>query len=150
MKKLLVLICMVSLCMVGFSQTKMKKSEFLINPHMLESYSQAQIDQMYAEDFAQLFTLNFYMTNYAVVAGKLPGDNHIEMQTIDKYAHTGVVTNEEEIIRTGFVNPNLYDFKQDPYRSTVYPLRTPGYYIIIPSKTYYDEVLRANLETFED
>ena len=74
MKKLLVLICMVSLCMVGFSQTKMKKSEFLINPHMLESYSQAQIDQMYAEDFAQLFTLNFYMTNYAVVAGKLPGD----------------------------------------------------------------------------
>lgn len=148
MKKIFVLICVLSLCMVGFSQTRMQKSDFQINPHMLETYTQAQIDQMYANDFAQLFTLNFYMTNYACVAGKLPGDNHIEMKSPDNYAHAGVVTNEEEIIRTGFINPNLYDFQQDNYRSTVYPLKTPGYYIIIPPKNQYDRVLQANLEQY--
>lgn len=148
MKKIFVMILALSLCMVGFGQATMKKSDFQINPHMLETYTQAQIDRMYAEDFAQLFTLNFYMTNYACVAGKLPGDNHIEMQSPDKYAHPGVVTNEEEIIRTGFINPNLYDFKQDNFRHTVYPLRTKGYYIIVLPKNYYDEVLRANLEQY--
>ena len=148
MKKVFVLICMLCFCMVGFSQAKMQKSEFQMNPHMLETYSQAQIDQLYANDFAKLFSLNFYMTNYACVAAKLPGDNHIEMQSPDKYAHQGVVTNEEKIIRTGFINPNLYDFKQDDFRHTVYPLRTQGYYIIIPPKNQYERVLQANLELY--
>ena len=116
---------------------------------MLEVYSQAEIDQMYANDFARLFTLNFEMTNFACVAGKLPGDNHIEMQTLDNYAHAGVVTDEAEIIRTGYINPHLYDFKQDNFRSTVYPLRTSGYYIIIPPKNQYDRVLQANLEQYD-
>jgi len=148
MKKVFVLICVLSLCMVGFSQAKMNKSDFQINPHMLESYTQAEIDQMYANDFALLFTLNFEMSNYACVAGKLPGDNHIQMQSPDRYAHAGVVTDEAEIIRTGFINPKLYDFKQDASRSTVYPLRTQGYYIIIPPKNQYDRVLQANLEQY--
>ena len=148
MKRVFILICVLSLGMAGFSQARMQKSEFVLNPHMLETYTQAQIDRMYAEDFAQLFTLNFYMTNYACVAAKLPGDNHIEMQSPDKYAHPGVVTNEEEIIRTGFINPNLYDFKQDNFRHTVYPLRTKGYYVIIPPKNQYERALQANLEEY--
>lgn len=145
MKKTVMFCFILGLVLTGFCQKQ--KSEFVLNDRMYQVFTQAEIDQMYANDFAKLFCLNYKMTNFAKVAGKsVEGANVLGY--IEQYAKTGVRVNEAEMIRTGAINPFDYDLPQDDTKVNAIRLHTPGYYVLVLPKFRYEEEERANLQQY--
>jgi len=146
MKKITLVLLAIICATIGYAQRSVQ--DFVLNERMLEQFSQSEIQQMKQNDFARLFKLNFKMTNYAMVAAKLTDENYKIMGSVQQFAKPGVSTNEAEIIRTGFINPFLYDFPQDDYRVNVFTFGTEGYYVLVIPKSWYDERETAQLKQY--
>lgn len=145
MKKTVLICFFLGLVLAGFSQKQ--KSEFVLNDRMYTVFSKAEIDRMYDSDFAQLFRLNYKMTNFAKVAGKgVEGANVLGY--IEQYAKKGVNVNEAEMIRTGAVNPFDFDLPQDENNINAIRLHTPGYYVLVLPKSRYEAEEQANLQQY--
>ncbi len=147
MKKIILTVLMTAFVFASFAQRSKPKSDFVLNQRMYEQFSPQEIEDMYNNDFARLFSLNFRLTNMVRVATKYDGDVNM-LQSLETYAKQGVTPDEAEIIRSGFINYTSYDFPQDETRTNVVPLRTPGYYILILSKSAYDAAESANLKEY--
>ncbi|MCQ2283602.1 MAG: hypothetical protein MJZ57_01730 [Bacteroidales bacterium] len=145
MKKFILSLMAICCVVVGYSQKR--TSDFELNPKMYEQFTQAEINQMMQTDFAQLFKLNYKMTNYALMTTKLPDSNYQMLGGVQKYANPGVVTNESEIASTGFINPFLYSLPQDAYRVNVFTLSNGCYIMVLPKNTY-EEREQAQLSQY--
>ncbi len=148
MKKIVLFCFVLGFFLTGYSQYLKPKSEFVLNDRMHEILSQKEIDDLYAQDFAQLFKMNFKMTNYARVAGKSV-ENGEFLGYIEEYANPGVVVDEARIIRDGSLNPYDFSFPQDEYKTNVIRLHTSGYYVVILSRRDYTIMEQSNLQQFK-
>lgn len=145
MKKTILLCFVLGMMLTGFCQKP--KSDLVLDKKMYDLYSQAEIDKMYEMDFAQLFRTNYKMCNFAVVNTKYSEDANV-LSYLEHYAKPGVVVNEADIIRNG-VNPFDFNFPQDEARENVIRMHTPGYYLTIHPKQYFETEMEANLQKFE-
>lgn len=146
MKKIVLLFSVIFSVLACCAQYQ--KSDLKINPKLYNHYTQTEIEQMYQNDFAQLFRLNFKMNSYVMFGTKDPGGNSKTMGYLSDYAKKGVVVNEEEIIRTGQVDPFDFELPQDDSRINVFMLHRSGYYIFVASKQDYNNVVEAQLNQF--
>lgn len=146
MKKLTIFLVAITCCIACYAQRSVQ--EFVVNERMYEQFSKTEIEQMRQNDFAQLFKLNFKMNNYAMVSAKLSDENYKIMGSVQQYAKEGVVTNEEQIIRDGYLNPFLYDFPQDDFRVNVFTFSKEGYYVLVIPKIWYNERVNAQLNEY--
>ncbi len=147
MKRIFLTVLMTAFVFASFAQRSKPKSDFVLNQRMYEQFSPQDIEDMYNNDFARLFRLNYRLTNMVRVATKYDGDVNM-LQSLDTYAKQGVTPDEAEIISSGFINYNLYDFPQDETRTNVVPLSTPGFYILILPKNAYEAAEEANLKEY--
>lgn len=147
MKKTVLLIVAFCFTVGAFAQKQPK--DLVINPMLYEQFGKAQIDQYLQNNFAELFRLNFKMTNYALVTSKMMGENYQLLGFPEQYANKGVTTNENDIIEKGWINPFLYSFPQDDRKFNIFPLHQSGYYIIVAPKYEYDEKVNTQLGQFE-
>ena len=148
MKKTVLFCMLFGLVISGFSQYLKPKSEFVLDKKMYTVLSESEIDNLYDNDFAQLFRMNFKMVNFAMVSTKYE-EGAIVAGYIEEYAKPGVRVDEEQIIRSGAANPFDFTFPQDQNRVTVVKLHKPGYYITIHSKYEYDSREQASLKMFK-
>lgn len=146
MKKILLTISVIFCVLASFAQYQ--KSDLVLNQNLYKHYSNAEIEQMYQQDFAQLFRLNFKMNSFAMFAKKHPGGNTQNMGYLEKYAKPGVKVDEEEIIRTGWVDPLDFNLPQDEYRINLFTLHKEGYYIFVASRQDYNRVVEAQLNEY--
>lgn len=146
MKKIFFTISVIFCVLTGFAQYQ--KSDLILSQDLYKHYSQAEIEQMYQQDFAQLFRLNFKMNSFAMFAKKHPGGNTQNMGYLEKYAKPGVKVDEEEIIRRGWVDPLDFDLPQDESLINIFTLHKEGYYIFVASRQDYDRVVEANLNQY--
>ena len=146
MKKFL-LLAMV-FCFISGIYAQKTAEDLVVFPEMYEHFGQAQIDQYMQTDLAELIRLNYKMANYAGVAAKLADGDIQTLGNPEAYAKKGVVTDEDAIIAKGWINPFLYDFPQDEYKTNIFPLHHSGYYIIVAPKSEYDAHLNAQLRQF--
>ena len=148
MKKTVLFCMLLGLTLSGFSQYLKPKSEFVLDKNMYSVLSESQINDMYDNDFAQLFRMNFKMVNFAMVSTKYD-EGAVVAGYLEEYAKPGVRVDEEQIIRTGAVNPFNFNLPQDDRRVTVVKLHKPGYYITIHSKYEYESREQETLNTFK-
>jgi len=146
MKKI-ILFVILSICLSGVYAQK-SANDLVLHPQMVAQFGQGQINQYKQSNLAELIRLNYKMGNYACVVAKMVDGNYQMLKSPEQYANKGVVTNEDEIIKTGFINPFLYSFPQDDYRTNIFPLHHSGYYIIVAPKFMYEEKVNAQLQQF--
>lgn len=146
MKKIFLTISVIFCVLASFAQYQ--KSDMVLNQNLYKHYSQAEIEQMYQQDFAQLFRLNFRMCNYALFGAKMPAGPSQNMGFLEKYAKPGVTVDEDEIIRTGRVDPEDFNLPQDNTLVNVFPLHRSGYYVYVISKADYNQIMEANLNQY--
>ena len=147
MKKTVLFCMLLGLALSGFSQYLKPKSEFVLDKKMYAVLSESEINNMYDNDFAQLFRMNFKMVNFAMVSTKYE-EGAVVAGYLEEYAKPGVRVDEEQIIRAG-VNPFDFTFPQDQNRVTVIKLHKSGYYLTILSKYEYESREQASLKMFE-
>ncbi len=148
MKKSVLFCMLLGLTLSGFSQYLKPKSEFVLDKNMYSVLSESQINDMYDNDFDQLFRMNFKMVNFAMVSTKYD-EGAVVAGYLEEYAKPGVRVDEEQVIRTGAVNPFNFNLPQDDRRVTVVKLHKPGYYITIHSKYEYESREQETLNTFK-
>ncbi len=146
MKKIFLTFSVIFCVLASFAQYQ--KSDMVLNQNLYKHYSQAEIEQMYQQDFAQLFRLNFKMNSFAMFAKKHPGGNTQNMGYLEKYAKPGVVVDEAEIIRSGWVDPLDFDLPQDESLINIFTLHTEGCYIFVASRQDYNRVVEAQLNQY--
>jgi hypothetical protein len=146
MKKIFLTLGVIFCVLTNFAQYQ--KSDLVLNQDLYKHYSQTEIEQMYQQDFVQLFKLNFMMSNFAMFGAKHPGGNTQDMGYLEKYAKPGVTVDEAEIIRTGRIDPLDFDLPQDENRINLFTLHKAGYYIFVASRQDYNRVLEANLNQY--
>jgi len=146
MKKIILLLASI-FCILG-SYAQKTANDIVIAPQTYQQFGQSTIDQYKQNNLAELIRINYKMLNYACVTAKLTDENYQILGTVEQYANKGVVTNEDEIIKTGFINPFLYSFPQDNYKVNVFSLHHSGYYIFVIPKYVYDERVQAQLRQY--
>lgn len=146
MKKFTIFLFAMTCLIAGYAQRSVQ--DFVVNERMYTQFSKTEIEQMRQNDFVQLFKLNYKMNNYAMVSAKLTDENYKIMGSVQQYAKEGVVTNEEQIIRDGYLNPFLYDFPQDDFRVNVFTFSKDGYYVLVIPKVWYNEREKAQLNEY--
>jgi len=145
MKKTVLFCFLLGLVLTGFSQKS--KSEFVLDKKMYNMLSETEIENMYNNDFAKLFCMNFKMVNFAMLSTKYEEGSNV-IGYLEEYANPGVVVDEAQIIRDGALNPFDFTFPQELNRVNVVRLHTSGYYITIHSKYEYESREQANLKQF--
>ena len=130
-----------------FAQQK-PLDNFYPSQMIYEQLTPAQVEQMRASNPAELLRLNYTLVNSILVVEKpLDGDAH-QMGLLEKYAPKGMAYNEDEIIRSGSLNPNKWQLPQDKTRWNVFTLKRSGYYVIVPPETVFNQRLQAFLKSY--
>ena len=147
MKKTVLFCMLLGLTLSGFSQYLKPKSDFVLDKKMYSVLSESEINDMYDNDFAQLFRMNFKMANFAMLHTKCPEEANV-IGYLEQYANEGVTVDEAKIIREGSLNPFDFTFPQSANNANVVRLHTSGYYILIQSKYEYENREQAALKQF--
>lgn len=147
MKKLVLTTVVMSVMLVGFAQRQIPMSEFYPSEMIYEQLSHEQVEQMKTSNPVELLSMNYLMVNTAVVIGKPIDGNTQAMKPLDQYVPAGMSYDEEEIIRTGALNPYKWDLPQDKYRWNIFPLHRAGYYVVVAPETELDARLQAYLRS---
>ena len=148
MKKLVLTTVMMGVMLVGFAQRQIPMSEYYVAPELREELTSAKVDDLLANNPAELVRTSYTMFNYALVVGKLWDGNFQQMGTLEQYLPEGVPYLEEDIIRKGYVNPYKWNLPQDTYRYNLFKLRREGYYVVVMPKVTWEERLNAHLRQF--
>lgn len=146
MKKSILFCFLLGLVMTGFCQKP--KSDFVLDKKMYQIFSQTEIENMYDNDFAKLFRMNFKMVNFAMLSTKYE-DGADVVGYLEEYANPGVKVDEAKIIREGCLNPYDFTFPQSANKVTVVQMHTPGYCINIHSKYEYESREQASLNQYQ-
>ena len=139
---------MMGLMLIAFSQRTLPVSEYFVTPQLAEEITSAKVEDLRANDPAELIRVNYTMFNYALVTTKLWDGNFQQMGMLEDYLPKGMTYLEEDIIQKGYVNPYKWNLPQDPYRYNLFKLRRSGYYVIVLPKTTFEERLNAHLHQY--
>ena len=139
---------MMGLMLIAFSQRTLPVSEYFVTPQLAEEITSAKVEDLRANDPAELIRVNYTMFNYALVTTKLWDGNFQQMGMLEDYLPKGMTYLEEDIIQKGYVNPYKWNLPQDPYRYNLFKLRHSGYYVIVLPKTTFEERLNAHLHQY--
>lgn len=148
MKKAVLMMVMMGLVLVGFSQRQLPMSEYVVSDALYTELSASQVEQMRSDNPAELIRMNYTMVNKAVVVSKLWDGNLQQMGTLEQYLPAGMTYLEEEIIKNGMVNPYKWNLPQDDYRYNVFKLRRNGFYVVVLPKTVLEERIQAQLKSY--
>lgn len=148
MKRLLFTMMFMSVMLFGFSQRTLPMSEYYVTPQLAEEITSAKVEDLRANNPAELIRVNYTMFNYALVVEKLWDGNFQEMGMLEKYLPDGMTYLEEDIIQKGYVNPYKWNLPQDTYRYNLFKLRRSGYYVIVLPKVTFEERLNAHLHQY--
>ena len=139
-----------SLMLIGFSQQRqMPMSEYVVSDVLTEQLTPAQVEQMRANNPAELIRMNYTVLNAAVVVAKLWDGNLQQMGTLEQYLPQGMTYNEEEIIHRGSINQYQWNLPQDDNRYNVFKLRRNGFYVIVLPKTLLEERIQAQINLYK-
>jgi hypothetical protein len=139
---------MMGMMLVGFAQRTTPMSEFIVTSDLTEELGAAKVEDLRANNPAELVRTNYTMFNYAVVITKLWDGNFQQMGTLEQYLPKGMTYLEEDIIKKGYVNPYKWNLPQDTYRYNLFKLRRSGYYVVVLPKVTFEERLNANLRQY--
>ena len=148
MKKAVLMMVMMGLVLVGFSQRQLPMSEYVVSDALYTELSASQVEQMRSDNPAELIRMNYTMMNKAVVVFKLWDGNFQQMGSLEQYLPAGMTYLEEEIIQKGIVNPYKWNLPQDDYRYNVFKLRRNRAYVVVLPKTVLEERIQAQLKSY--
>jgi len=149
MKKIVLTMFMMGALLIGFAQRQLPMSEYVVSDILLSEMTEAQVEQMRANDPAGLIRMNYTMVNAAVVVNKLWDGNFQQMGALEQYLPEGMVYDEAAILKRGGVNMYKWNLPQDEYRYNVYKMRTSGFYIVVLPKTVLEERVQANIRSYQ-
>lgn len=148
MKRLLFTMMFASVMYFGYSQRILPMSEYYVTPQLAEEITSAKVEELRANNPAELLRVNYTMFNYALVVGKLWDGNFQQMGMLEEYLPEGMTYNEEEMIQKGYVNPYKWNLPQDTYRYNIFKLRRSDYYVVVMPKVTWEERLNAHLRQY--
>ena len=148
MKKTVLTMVMMGAMLISFAQQHIPMSEYYVTPQLSEELTAAKVEDLRANNPAELVRVNYTMFNYAIVTSKLWDVNFQQMGTLEQYLPKGMTYLEEDIIQKGYVNPYKWNLPQDDYRYNLFKLRRSGYYVVVMPKNIWEERLNAHLHQY--
>ena len=148
MKKTFFTVMMMCALLVSFAQQKIPFSQYYVDPTFAGEIAPVSVEDLRANNPAELVRMHYTMFNYAQVIGKLWDGNFQEMGMLENYLPKGMAYAEEELIQKGYVNPYKWNLPQDEYRYNLFKLRNSGYYVVVMPKKVWEERLNAHLHQF--
>lgn len=148
MKKIVLTMMVMGVALIGFAQRQVPMSDFYPSEMIYEQLTPAQVEQMRTDNPAELLRLNYTLVNSILVIEKpLDGETN-QMGQLDKYVPEGMVYNEDEIIRSGSLNPYKWKLPQDKTQWNVFSLKRSGYYVIVVPETVFNQRLQAFIKSY--
>lgn len=148
MKKTVLTMMLMGVMLVGFAQQHIPMSEYYVSPQLAKEITTAKVEDLRANNPAELVRTQYTMFNYALVTSKLWDGNFQEMGMLEQYLPEGMKYVEEEIIQNGYVNPYKWNLPQDTYRYNLFKLRHSGFYVVVMPKVTWEERLNAHLHQY--
>lgn len=139
---------MMGLMLAGFSQQSIPFNQYYVDPKFAEEIAPVNVEELRANNPAELVKMHYTMFNYALVAGKLWDGNFQQMGTLEQYLPEGMTYLEEDIIQKGYVNPYKWNLPQDEFRYNLFKLRRSDYYVVVMPKVTWEKRLNAHLQQF--
>ena len=150
MKRTILTMLMMGVMLIGMAQQRqLPMSEYVVSDVLLTELTEAQVEQMRANDPAGLMRMNYTIVNAATVTYKLWDGNLQMMGTLEQYLPKGMTYEEESIIQTGSVNMYKWNLPQDDYRYNVFKLRRSGVYVVVLPKTVLEERVQAHIHSYK-
>ena len=150
MKKTVLTMIMMGAMLISFAQQRqLPMSEYVVSDVLRSEMTEAQIEQMRANDPAGLMRMNYTIVNAATVTSKLWDGNLQQMGMLEQYLPKGITYDEDAIIRTGSVNMYKWNLPQDDYRYNVFKMRRSGFYVVVLPKTVLEERVQAHINCFK-
>ncbi len=121
-----------------------------VDPMLYEVLTESQINDLRANNPAQLVRENCALVSYCYLAQKMTeAEGTYQMKgDLKNYVKPGKSCDYQKIIARGCINRYDFNLEQDPYRVNVYPLGNTGAYIIVLSKAQFDRNVEAYLQMY--
>lgn len=121
-----------------------------VAPMLYEVLTESQINDLRANNPAQLVRENCALVSYCYLAQKMTeAEGTYQMKgDLKNYVKPGKSCDYQKIIARGCINRYDFNLEQDPYRVNVYPLGNTGAYIIVLSKAQFDRNVEAYLQMY--
>ena len=121
-----------------------------VDPMLYEVLSESQINDLRANNPAQLVRENCALVSYCYLAQKMTeAEGTYQMKgDLKNYVKPGKSCDYQKIIARGCINRYDFNLEQDPNRVNVYPLGNTGAYIIVLSKAQFDRNVEAYLQMY--
>ena len=148
MKKIILSLLAITVC-VGLHAQQSKK-EIRVDPMLYEVLSESQINELRANNPAQLVRENCALVSYCYLAMKMTeaeGTYQIKGD-LRNYAKSGKSCDYQEIIERGCINRYDYNLEQDPVKQNVYPLGNTGAYIVVLSLERFNRNQEAFMKLY--
>ena len=148
MKKIILSLLAIAVC-VGL-HAQQSSSAIHVDPMLYEVLTESQINDLRANNPAQLVRENCNLVSYCYLAMKMTeAEGTYQMKgDLKNYVKPGKSCDYQKIISRGCINRYDFNLEQDPYRQNVYSLGSTGAYIIVLSKAQFDRNLEAYLQMY--
>lgn len=149
MKKTVLTMMMMGVMLIGFAQQRqLPMSEYVVSKELNEYLTPAKVEQMRANQPAELIRMNYIMLNGAKLITKELGGNTKDMGYLKDYTPAGVVYNEAEILDKSWINPFLWNLPQDQYRTNIFKLKNSDYFIMVLPTSVMEERINAQMQQY--
>ena len=148
MRKTVLTMMMMGVMLFCFAQEHIPFGQYYVAPEFTEEFGASKVEDLRANQPAELVRMHYTMFNYALVIGKLWDGNFQQMGMLEQYLPKGMAYNEDELIKKGYVNPFKWNLPQDTYRYNLFKLRNSEYYVVVMPKVTWEERLNAHLHQY--
>lgn len=139
---------MICAAFIGVAQQQIPFSQYYVDPKFAGEIAPVKVEDLRANNPAELVRMHYTMFNYALVIEKLWDANFQQMGMLENYLPKGMAYVEEELIQKGYVNPYKWNLPQDEYRYNLFKLRRSGWYVVVMPKVTWEERLNAHLHQY--
>ena len=121
-----------------------------VDAMLYEVLSESQINDLRANNPAQLVRENCALVSYCYLAQKMTeAEGTYQMKgDLKNYVKPGKSCDYQTIIARGCINRYDFNLEQDPYRQNVYSLGSTGAYIIVLSQEKFNRNQEAYLKLY--
>jgi len=148
MKKIILLPALMLFTLGLFAQQT--RTAIHVDPMLYEVLTESQINDLRANNPAQLVRENCNLVNYCYLAMKMTEEEGTYKMKGDlkNYLKPGKSCDYQKIIERGCINRYDFNLEQDINVQNVYPLGSTGAYIIVLSKSQFDRNVEAFLQQY--
>lgn len=140
---------MMGAMLIGMAQQRqLPMSEYVVSKELMDYLTPAKVEQMRANQPAELIRMNYIMLNGAKLVTKEIGGNTHDMGYLKDYTPAGVVYNEAEILAKSWLNPFVWNLPQDQYRTNIFKLKNSDYFIVVLPSSVMNERIYAQMQQF--